>query len=59
MARRRLEARHTRKLIKGTTSYLVTVPVEFIRELGWRASQKLVIDLDERRKEIVIRDWEK
>lgn len=59
MARRKLEARYTRKLIKGTSSYLVTLPVEYVRALEWRASQKLVIDMDERRKELIIRDWEK
>lgn len=59
MARRIINERNTRKLIKGTTSYMVTLPIDLIRRLEWRDGQKLVIEYDERRKEVVIRDWKK
>lgn len=59
MSRRTLENRHTRKLIKGTTSYMVTLPIEFIRALGWRDNQNLVVEFDERRRELIVRDWQK
>ena len=38
----------------GTTYYL-TIPLEMIRELGWRKGQKKVIRLENGR--IVISDW--
>ena len=47
-----------RKLRKvGKYSYAVTLPGEFIRELGWRERQKLVVSL--KGKKMVIEDWEK
>jgi len=41
--------------IAGGTSYAVTIPIEFIRELKWRARQKLEVKLYQDR--IIIRDW--
>ncbi len=58
MARRKLEDRNIRKLAKGANgSYHVTLPIEAVRDLGWRKSQKLVVDVDKRRKRIIIKDW--
>jgi len=59
MARRKIGERNIRKLAKGATSYYLTLPIEAIRELGWKKSQKLVVEVDERRDELVIRDWKK
>ncbi len=60
MARRKLEDRNTRKLAKGANgSYHVTLPIEAVRDLGWRKSQKLIVEVDERRERIVIKDWKK
>lgn len=56
MARRKLENRNIRKLGKGKTSYHVTIPIEAIRELGWKKFQKVVVDV--KRKQLVIKDWE-
>jgi bifunctional DNA-binding transcriptional regulator/antitoxin component of YhaV-PrlF toxin-antitoxin module len=41
--------------VSGTKSYVVVLPVEFVRHLGWRERQKLDITLDG--KQIVIKDW--
>ncbi|HEC30654.1 MAG TPA: AbrB/MazE/SpoVT family DNA-binding domain-containing protein [Candidatus Yonathbacteria bacterium] len=59
MARKKLEERNIRKLTKtGGNTYYVTLPIEAIRSLGWKKSQKLVVEVDERRERIVIKDWE-
>ncbi len=60
MARRKLEDRSIRKLAKGTNgSYHITLPIEVIRGLGWKKSQKLIVEVDERRERIIIKDWKK
>lgn len=41
----------------GRSSYSVTLPIDWIRTLGWRDRQKVVLSLDRRR--ITIRDWKK
>lgn len=57
MARRKIENRNIRSLTKvsGGTSYGITLPMEYIRKLGWRAKQKLEVKLYQDR--IIIRDW--
>jgi len=56
MARRKLNERNTRKLIRTTRgSVLVSLPVELIRELQWRGGQKVVIK--KRGKKLSIEDW--
>lgn len=59
MARRKINERNIRKLGKGATSYYVTVPIEAVRDLGWQKGQKLVVEIDARHSELVIRDWER
>ena len=58
MTRRKMEERHIRSLTKvsGGTSYAVTIPMEYIRKMKWRAKQKLEVKLY--RDRIIIRDWE-
>jgi antitoxin component of MazEF toxin-antitoxin module len=41
--------------IAGGTSYAVTIPIGYIRELKWRSKQKLEVKLYKDR--IIIRDW--
>jgi bifunctional DNA-binding transcriptional regulator/antitoxin component of YhaV-PrlF toxin-antitoxin module len=57
MARRKIDERNIRSLTKvsGGTSYGITLPMEYIRKLGWRAKQKLDVKLYQDR--IIIRDW--
>jgi antitoxin component of MazEF toxin-antitoxin module len=57
MALRKVEERKVRSLTKiaGGSSYAVTIPIEYVRELKWRAKQKLDVKLYQDR--IIIRDW--
>jgi len=57
MTRRKIEQRYIRSLTKisGGTSYGITIPMEYIRKLKWRARQKLEVKLFQDR--IIIRDW--
>ena len=58
MARRKIEDRNIRSLTKmsGGTSYGITIPMEYIRKLGWRSKQKLEVRMYGDR--IIVRDWE-
>lgn len=54
--KRILSNTRTHKIIKvGTTSYTLTLPVEFVRHLKWREKQKLNITLEG--KKLIIEDW--
>ena len=57
MARRTLEEREIRSLTKssGGRSYTVTIPLEYIKKLKWRAKQKLEVTMY--RDRIIIKDW--
>ena len=58
MARQKLENKSIRKLGKsGSKSIVVTLPIEIIRELGWRSKQKVVVK--KRGEKIIIEDWKK
>ena len=58
MPRRKNEESNVRKLTKlGGQSLAVTLPIEFIRELGWKEKQKVVVKVE--RKRIIIADWKK
>ena len=57
MTRRKIEESHIRSLTKisGGTSYGITIPMEYIRKLKWRAKQKLEVKLAG--ESIIINDW--
>ncbi|MFA5993891.1 MAG: AbrB/MazE/SpoVT family DNA-binding domain-containing protein [Parcubacteria group bacterium] len=58
MATRKLEDKNIRKLTKvGKQSIAVTIPIEIIRELGWREKQKVVAKRVS--GGILIKDWKK
>ena len=59
MPRRKIQNRNIRKLGKTGrgASVSVTLPIEIIRELKWKAKQKVVVK--KRGKGIYIEDWEK
>ena len=59
MARRKIGERNIRKLAKSASSYSITLQIEAVRNLGWKKFQKLVVEVDEYRQELVIRDWKK
>jgi len=60
MARRKLEDENVRSLNKtsGGNSYGITLPLRAIRLFRWQARQKLQITVDEKRKRLIIEDWE-
>lgn len=57
MSNRKISERNVRSLTKmsGGSSYGITIPMEYIRKLGWRSKQKLDLTLVGDR--IIIRDW--
>ncbi len=61
MARRKSEERDVRSLFKlaGGKSYAITIPIEIVREWGWRERQKLKLTVDEKKKRIIVEDWTK
>lgn len=60
MPRRKIQDRDTRALGKiGNGSYMVTLPIEHIRELGWQENQKVTVKLDKKNKRLLIKDWKK
>ncbi len=57
MARRSMEEHNVRKLNKvgrGRT-IAVTLPIELVRELGWKEKQKVVVK--KRGQGLMIEDW--
>lgn len=59
MARQSSRNRHIRKLGKTgnseSPSYYVTLPIDVVRSLKWKDSQKLVVKKS--RNKVVIEDW--
>ena len=57
MGRRTIENHQVRNLMKtaGGSTYIVSLPVEIVRELKWQAKQKLVVT--KHRDGILIKDW--
>jgi len=55
---RKIQDQNTRKLMKtGKQSIAVTLPIEIVRELGWREKQKVTIKRV--RGGVIIKDWKK
>lgn len=46
------------KVSRGCQTYLISIPAEYISELGWQKGQKLVVKLSKSKKQITIQDWE-
>jgi len=57
MARREIGKEHIRNIQKSKRSYYVSLPINYVRELGWQERQKLVVR--KVGKKLVIEDWEK
>lgn len=56
MPRRTLEDREIRKLYKNSGgTVIVSIPIELVRELGWRDGQKVVVK--KKGKGVSIEDW--
>ena len=56
MADKKYNQRNIRKITKNGTSHSVSIPVEFLKKLGWRERQKVVVFL--KGKTLTIKDWE-
>ncbi len=58
MADRKYSQRNTRKLIKlGKNSLALTLPVELVKKLKWKETQKVVVK--KIRGGIQVKDWKK
>jgi len=59
MGRRKIENRNIRNLQKtaGGSTYIVSLPIEVIRELKWKVKQKLVVK--RYGDGFLIKDWKK
>lgn len=58
MARAKVGKENIRKITKlGKKSFGLTLPIEIIRNLGWRERQKVKTKLKGRK--IIIEDWKK
>ncbi|MFH1946588.1 MAG: AbrB/MazE/SpoVT family DNA-binding domain-containing protein [Candidatus Magasanikbacteria bacterium] len=58
MSVRKSSEQNIRKLTKvGGASYAVTIPIEIIKDFGWKERQKLVVRKSG--KKIIIEDWKK
>ena len=59
--RRKLENRFIRKITKTSsgTSYSITLPIEIIRQWKWKEKQKVVLEIDFKKKIIKVKDWKK
>ena len=56
MAKYRKKEEAVRKITKtGEYTYYVTIPREYISELGWRKKQKVSVKLSG--KKIIVEDW--
>jgi len=53
---RKIEDSDVRKIFKHGDSRAITLPIELLRELGWRDNQKLIAK--KYGKGILISDWE-
>lgn len=58
MGRRKIEDHHVRSLQKtaGGSTYIVSLPIEIVRELKWQAKQKLVVE--KHGSGILIKHWQ-
>jgi len=59
MARQKMSNRNIRKLNRtgGGKTYAVTLPIEGIRKFKWQKKQKVVVEVDEKNKKFIIKDW--
>lgn len=57
MADKKYSERNIRKITKNGTSYSVSIPVEFLKKLGWKERQKVVVKKIS--GGVQIKDWKK
>jgi len=61
MPRREIQKRNVRSLTKssGGRSYNITLPIGVIRRWRWKNRQKLQLTIDNKKKRIIIEDWDR
>jgi hypothetical protein len=61
MPRRKIKDKNIRSLSKTSQgrSYSITLPIDVIRRWRWKNRQKLQLTIDEKKKRIIIEDWER
>lgn len=58
MAREKIGSENIRRITRtGEVSFSVTLPIRYMRELGWREKQKVTVH--RRGKKLIIEDWKK
>jgi uncharacterized protein with PhoU and TrkA domain len=57
MPRQKVNQEEIRKIQHTNGSYLISLPIGEIRELGWREGQKVVVK--RRGKGFIVADWKK
>ena len=57
MGRRAIPEENIRNIQKSRRSYYLNLPIQMIRQSGWKEGQKVVVE--KRGREIVIKDWKK
>lgn len=58
MPTQKTQNRNVRKLTKiAGKSFGLTLPIELVRSLGWKAHQKLTVS--PKGKKLVVKDWKK
>ena len=55
MTRRKIGNKNIRKIFKNGSSYAITIPLEIVKELKWRKSQKVVIK--KTKQGFLVNDW--
>ena len=58
MARRKLKNKNIRNIQQSKGSYYVSIPIELMKELGWRERQKVTVRKYGKDK-LLISDWKK
>ena len=57
MARRDRDKHNVRQLyVTGNGSYSITLPISYVRDLGWQRRQKVTVKKSGRK--LIIEDWE-
>ena len=57
MARRAIPEENIRNIQKSRRSYYITLPIQMIREFGWKEQQK--VSVEKLGKELIIKNLEK
>ena len=50
-------AENVRKLqvVSGSKTYIVSIPLDMIKQLKWKKGRKVVVEL--KGKEVIVKDW--